>query len=589
MKVSPRTILSDDTSAVERREPEASRLASALSYAVLLGGILTIAVALYMVVVSYSCLPYWDGWDQVYIAASGGNPLSPAWLWQQHNEHRLVIPKLFLAVDLRLFRARQVFLLASIFVIQLLHLALLSWSMRVLGGWRGMLWRTGVGLAAFCLFCPPQWENLVWGFQVCFVLPQLFASLSFVSLLLYWTSGQHTGRPAPKFLVVSILAALGASYSLSNGNLLWPLLIAAALYLRLRRSAVFSLVIVGAVSTACYLYRYVRPEGHADPLASVKVPLTMLKYWVAYFVTSWGHPNFRYNVAELGVLAGFAIVIIALLPALPYVRAFRPFAIQLALTILFCAATALITALGRLNFGIGQAKSARYQTVALLFWCCLGLLLLGSAFSRPRMRYSFLAAQVCLLAIFARGAVFARYPIRAARDHGFQLNAAAAALLTQVYHKEQLDHLYPWLDYVLACMPYMQQQRLSIFSGPGASQLGKPLASLFPVVSSYKCTGALESVTVVASQTPPGLRIAGWAQDIDRGRAPREVVAVSKGVITGLTSVGDRRQVRSGDSTIKSGYFGFTGYVPNAGLTTPLQIYAILDGHPLTACRLETN
>ena len=167
-----------DTPVADGREPEASRTAALLSYAVMLGGILTIAVALHMVVASYSSLPYWDGWDEVNIAALGVNPFSPAWLWQQHNEHRLVIPKLFLAVDLRVFGSRQVFLLSSIFVIQLLHLILLSWSMRVLGGWRGALWRTGVGLAAFCLFCPAQWENLVWGFQVCFVLPQLLASLS---------------------------------------------------------------------------------------------------------------------------------------------------------------------------------------------------------------------------------------------------------------------------------------------------------------------------------------------------------------------------------------------------------------------------
>lgn len=589
MTVFSRTIVSSDAVAEEVVEPGASRLASGLSYAMLLGGLLTIAVALYMVVASYSCLPYWDGWTQVHIAATGGNPLSPAWLWQQHNEHRLVIPKLFLAVDLLFFGARQVFLLTSIFVIQLLHLVLLSWSMRVLGGWRGALWRTGVGLAAFCLFCPAQWENLVWGFQVCFVLPGLFASLAFVSLLLYWTSGQPSCRPSPKFLVISILAALGASYSLSNGNLLWPLLIAAALYLRLRRSAILSLVIMGAISTACYLYRYARPEIHADPLASLKTPLTLLEYWATYFASSWSHSNFRSNVAAYVVLAVFAVVIITLLPALPYVRTFRPYAIQLALTMMFCLATGLITASGRLNFGIGQAMSSRYQTIALLFWCCFGLLLLGATYSHPRMRYSFLVAQVCLLAIFVRGAVVARYPIRAAREHGFQVNAAGTALLTHVYHREQLEHLYPTPDYVLELVPYMREQGLSIFSKPLASRLGKPLASLFPVVSSYKCAGALESVTVVAAQTPPGLRIAGWAEDLSRDVPPREVVAVSNGVIVGLGVVGGWRWVRAGDATIKSGYLGFTGYVPNAGLATPLKIYAILDGHPPTACYLETN
>ncbi|MGO9515628.1 MAG: hypothetical protein ACLPND_01145 [Candidatus Korobacteraceae bacterium] len=173
-----------DVLAVQPRKSETSRVVSWLSYAILLGGILTIAVTFRLVTVTYSSLPFWDGWIQVGV--DGGPPLSPAWLWKQWNEHRLVIPKLFLAADLYLFHARQVFLLGSILAIQLLHLMVLSWSMWVLGGWRGALWRTGTGLAAFCLFCPAQQENFVWGFQVCFVLPQLLATLSFVTLLLYW-------------------------------------------------------------------------------------------------------------------------------------------------------------------------------------------------------------------------------------------------------------------------------------------------------------------------------------------------------------------------------------------------------------------
>jgi hypothetical protein len=121
------------------------------SYAILLGGLATIGFSAYLVVVSYSSLPYWDGWTQVSYAAHGGNPFTLDWLWKQHNEHRMPIPKLFLLADLRWFHARQVFLLASIFVIQLLQLWLLAWSMRVLGGWRGALWRTGIGLVAFCM------------------------------------------------------------------------------------------------------------------------------------------------------------------------------------------------------------------------------------------------------------------------------------------------------------------------------------------------------------------------------------------------------------------------------------------------------
>jgi hypothetical protein len=102
------------------------RLSHALSYGILLGGFLTITVSVYMVVATYSSLPFWDEWGQAALVAKGGSPLSPDLLWRQQNEHRLVIPMVFLAADLQLFQGKQVFLLASILAIQFLHLVLLS-------------------------------------------------------------------------------------------------------------------------------------------------------------------------------------------------------------------------------------------------------------------------------------------------------------------------------------------------------------------------------------------------------------------------------------------------------------------------------
>ncbi len=157
--------------AIEADRDSASSVPSILSYLVLLAGLATIAFSAYLVVASYSSLPYWDGWTQISHAANTGNPSTLAWLWKQHNEHRMPIPKLFLLADLYWFRARQVFLLASIFVIQLLQLLLLAWSIRALGGWRGTLWRTGVGLLAFCVFCPSQWMSFLQGFQISSLVP----------------------------------------------------------------------------------------------------------------------------------------------------------------------------------------------------------------------------------------------------------------------------------------------------------------------------------------------------------------------------------------------------------------------------------
>lgn len=571
-------------------KPETSRVSSLLSYAILLGGAITIAVTLYIVISTYSSLPFWDGWTQIEVAAKGTSPFSPAWLWHQHNEHRLVLPKLFLAIDLHLFRARQVFLLASIFVIQLLHWGLLSWSMRVLGGWHGALWRAGTGLAAFCLFCPAQWENFIWGFQVCFVLPQLFATLSFVALLFYWVKAQqHLDQPPSRLLVVSILAALGASYSLASGSLLWPLLVVAAIYLRLRIAAVLSFALTGAASFALYFHHYVRPEAHASPLASLRAPLALLQYWAAYFASSWLHHDI--GDAEVLALAGLAIVFALLIPALSYNRTFRPFAIQLLLMMAFCMGTALITATGRVNFGFQQAFAPRYQTVALLFWCCLGLFFLGSTFfARARLRYAFLVAEVCLLAIFARGAAIAFYPITAVRQHGFAQSAIADALMTGVYDPEVLKEAYPQMEMLLLTVPYLKINRLSAFSDRLASELGRPLDSLFALGDRDDCTASLESAVRIDNPNGRGMRILGWAWDRKHHQPPLAIVATTNGVITGLGTVGLRvPDVRVVDRELSSDYVGFLAFVPEMRPDSVVKLYAILHGTPSTACYLPVT
>jgi hypothetical protein len=539
-----------------------------------------------MVVTSYSSLPFWDGWEEVRFAASGGSLLSSNWLWRMHNEHPIVIPKLFLAADVRLFRARQAFLLASVLVIQFIHVLLLSWSMRVLGGWRGTLWRTGAGLSAFCLFCPSQYENFVWGFQVAWILAQLFATLSLIALMLYWTESheQFEKQRPPKYLVLSILAALGAAHSLANGNLLWPILVVAAIYLRLRALAALSYSTAGVVSIALYLHHFVRPDTHANPVASLGAPLAMLRYCSTYIFGSW--PHYDTTQERFALRLGLLIV---LLPVLPYVRSRRPLTIQLVLTILYCVATALITAAGRLNFGLSSATHPRYQTVALLFWCSLGLLWLEGAFlARVRIRRSFLIAQFCLLAIFVVGATRAKHPILDTRGHAFALKAASAALVTGVFDPVSLGEVYPEMEVLTKTVPYMRANQLSVFSDGLASKVGKSLDLVFPLADSTGCSGAVESVTRVDSSDGAGLRVLGWARDHRHQGPPSSIVVTTNGMIVGLGATGNwGPYMRNGNRGLLSRHDGFIAYAPELPAGSTASFYAILGGFPPSACYID--
>jgi hypothetical protein len=558
-----------------------------LSYAILLGGAVTMGITAYMVIVTYAALPYADGWEEVGAAAYGSSQLNPAWLWVQHSEHRLVIPKLFLALDLDRFHASQKFLLASIFLIQFLHLMLLGWSMRALGGWRGALWRTGMGLAALCLFCPTQWENFVWGFQVCFVLPCLFATASIVGLLRYWMDSRQPDRkPSWTWLVIANLAALGATYSLANGNLLWPILIAAAILLRLRFAAALSFVLTGAVSSALYLFHYIRPRWHADPVSSLRQPVTLFKYLTAYFGSSFIRGNFP-AAAILG-FAGLCLAAAVVLGFWSYVRSGRVFAVQLVLTLVFCVGTGFLTALGRLNFGIGQAFASRYQTIAMLFWCCLGLMAL--LYATTGERNLLVTVQVCLLVVMVGGALRVRSAIAGARLHAFRLDQAAMSLLTGVSDEVNFGLASGERpQQIKAEIKYLRNHRMSVFADDAYLQLDTPLKSAFDVVSPGQCQGELRSTTPLASMGGPALGISGWAWDYKHQQPPVRVLATINGVITGLAAVGEGKpEVRAANPQVKSDWAGFAGYVRDVRPGTPVSLYAVLGENPSQACLLTT-
>lgn len=559
--------------------------ADVCSYAILAGGLITILLCVHMVIVSYSSLPYFDGWNEINAVTAHRHPFSVHWLWGQNNEHRQVIPKLFLNIDLFFFHANQTFLLSSILAIQSLHWALLSWSMRALGAWHGSLWRSGTGLAALCLFCPSQQENFTWGFQVCFVLPMFLASVSFVGLLLDSRCQQLGKRGSGWFLALSILAALAATWSLASGNLLWPLLLGVALLLRMGRGTIVSLAVSGFLSTLTYFRHYGTPQQNANPLASLRAPLDLVHYVAVYFGSSW----FRTTgfTASLVGATGLLLAFFVLLRTALHIRSTRLFSIQLAATIAFCMLTAFITAAGRLNSGVAQAAQSRYQTTALVFWCSLGLLVLQRLFlDRPR-GFAFQAAQICILVVMMRGALLAYGPYEEARRHGFTLEIAAASLLSGVYEKGALERTFTDLNTVLNDSGYMQQHRLSIFAGDPVP-FGKPIASAYRITSSDACEGAVDAMAPITDLGTHGVKVSGWAWDIKRGEPPLRVVATSNGIVTGVAAVGGKRpDIRVANPLITNDYAGFAGYVRDGQPSMSTNFYAVVHGEK-EACLIAT-
>ena len=140
-----------------------------------------------MVLQCWTAVPYGDQWDNLILELDKlywhTTPLDlPHWVFYQHNEHRIAVPRLIFVVDRFLFAMNNKFAFFCNVAIQV-SLAALTICVALRTARRRIaesLWITGAVLAL--LFSAMQWENFLWGFQVQFFGVTLAAVATFAAV-----------------------------------------------------------------------------------------------------------------------------------------------------------------------------------------------------------------------------------------------------------------------------------------------------------------------------------------------------------------------------------------------------------------------
>ncbi|MGN6391306.1 MAG: hypothetical protein ACTHM9_03520 [Gemmatimonadales bacterium] len=199
---------------VERRPPGVM-LAVWLTWAAMTAG------ALGLVARYGSNVPSWDDWDMVP-TLTHAQPISVGWLWSQHNEHRVPLPRLlYLAVNRMTgtdFRATM--------VVDALAMAAVAAAM-IMTARR----RRGPSLAdAFFPLVLLHWgqaANLLWGWQLQFFCSVVLACIALVAIV-RTEPGADLGRSATTVGVCAVLLTLSGANGLGLVPALaaWPLAMA---------------------------------------------------------------------------------------------------------------------------------------------------------------------------------------------------------------------------------------------------------------------------------------------------------------------------------------------------------------------------
>ena len=319
---------------------------------------------------SYSVnIPFLDDWDMVPIL-TGRRPVTLEWLWSQHNEHRIAIPRLLYLALMKLggydFRAGVVF---DVVVLSATAAALFIAARSIRG-------RTLYSDAFFplALLHWGQTENLVWGFTIPLVLGSALVACLLCVLM----------KPGPlsfRAALLLALCALALPLISATGLALVPALavctVLAGWELRrsqpASRSAWISISAAGFLSLGVlflYFVGYHRPPGH---MASPSLGAT-LKATLQFLSIGFGsHTKVYWPVSGAFVAALTVATALALLWAIARSQEERPRALRAALFLggMVCLAG-----------GVGWARIAiypegvfasRYVTLAAPFLCCIYL------------------------------------------------------------------------------------------------------------------------------------------------------------------------------------------------------------------------
>lgn len=380
--------------------------------------------------------------------AKGKGLLNWAWLWSQQNEHRLAVPRLMVWLDLYGFGGKNISLFVEIIAVQCFHWLAICFVVQRFTQLPGFLKRSIQGLFAFCLFHPNQMENFTWAFQIGFVLPFMLGTIALIviAFIARWKS------PPPAIAIAGLLP-IAAGLNLSGGLLIGPVALLIAWRKRISARLIVTFAAIYFASCVAYLWGYHRAATDLSPFSELSRGKDLIVYVLTYFGASWTRllPHKERITAFLSILAFLMLLVKA-------VRKREEVSDLEWLLIGECGlmlATALLTAFGRLQFGVGQAFASRYQTPAMIYWAALGslgLLWFWKNWPRRIAWFEAILLAVMFLSILTFPRVWATAGSRAD-----DLRAACRATMGPRFDPSMAAKLYENPTVVARARPFLQK------------------------------------------------------------------------------------------------------------------------------------
>lgn len=307
--------------------------------------------------------PYMDQWEAVSLMEKlCRNTLTFQDFTAQHNEHRILFPKLIMVLgawltDWNIILELFINILLGICLFWVISKPIKELFQQPIPNQFGL-----ISIISLLIFSLSQYENWRWGWQI-----QIFLNVLMVALGIYWLAKSAVSN---WYFFLAILAGIVATYSFANGLLFWGVgfVVIWNLSLKNLQKQVYLVVwsILAIVLAWSYMGGYHRPEEHPVPILSFDYLINYIAFVLAYL----GNPIF-----ESDANASFIFGIVGV-----WIYGYGWYRIYTQVTFnktkyavffywsLYTLMSAGLTALGRTGLGLPSASASRYVTICNFFW-----------------------------------------------------------------------------------------------------------------------------------------------------------------------------------------------------------------------------
>jgi hypothetical protein len=482
-------------------------------------------------------VPWADEWPilQQFIEYQHGCPLWPI-LWRSHWGHRFVIPRLVYFADIQwAAHAPLIWLTLSLQAILITQICALSWIL--VGRKSRLLFAASLAAILNLMLSPLQMENLVWSMQFSFPLVYAAACASFLCLAL------RAYRARFVFLLLAVSAATAASLSMANGILVWPVLAAQAIYLRLPRRVTMAIALIGAAIIAAYCWNYPVPPIGMGLSGTMRHPLDatlLLGLLLGGVLNPFSLP--------LGIGASLFAIAGAVYLGWRTLRepsAARPWPSALVAILIFVLMSVAAAVPGRMSplwLSQNTPVPSRLFTMVQLFWAVLAILILYATSRKPGVRLLIVPYGALYLSLMFLNP---QRQISAALDwpEFFRgVDAVGGALVAGIPDKQFLSILWPVDAERDTIVSFLREKRLSVFAESRARWLGRRISELFPTAAPDHCIGGVERLhPIQTSPAETSWRVEGWAWNASANRVFDYLLITDReGIVVGLGRGGFR-------------------------------------------------